>query len=315
MTIREPCGSSTIRADARVLIVRPGALGDTILTEPVVSALRAAWPDAFIQLVGRTDYLPVLVGHGLADTCRSIDSAEFTSLFTDGTCTLPQCDVVLAYLPDSDGSIQARLQQRAERALLFDPRPAGGSGVHIADHLLTPVRTLGVPVDRCDPRLPRREGWAAQARSALGDVGSHVVMHPGSGGRAKLWLPERWAELAARLRPARIVLTAGPADDDTIRAVLDADWADAPAVVRGQPITTLAGILGGAAMFFGCDSGVTHLAAALGVPTIAIFGPTDPEVWGPRGARVQVLRGRDKRTASVTADDAALASQRASGLM
>ncbi len=314
MTGQGPSDLLVLGADARVLIIRPGALGDTVLTEPVVSALRAACPAARIELVGRVDYLPLLVGVGLADTCRSIDSAGFASLFADGPCALPQCDVVLAFLPDSDGSLEARMLQRAGQVVVFDPRPPS-SGIHIADHLLTSLQTLGVLPTRRDPRLSRRANWAAAARSVLGDIGTYVVMHAGSGGRSKLWLPGRWAELAGLLRPTRVVLTAGPADEDTMGAVLRADWADAPLVVRGLPITTLAGVLGGATAFFGCDSGVTHLAAALGVPTVAICGPTDPGGWGPRGAHVRVLQGRNGQTASITAEEAALAGQQASGLM
>ena len=164
--------------------------------------------------------------------------------------------------------------------------------------------------------MPRREVWLAEARAVLGDIGPYVVMHPGSGGRAKLWRPECWAELAARLRLPRVVITAGPADDDITNRVLGAKWASGPpVVVRGRPVTTLAGILAGASAFFGCDSGVTHLAAALGVPTVAIFGPTDPKVWGPRGKHVRVLRGEGGTTAAVTPEEAALAGQWVSGLI
>ncbi len=304
-----------MKANARVLVIRPGALGDTVLTEPVVSAFRAARPDAYIQLVGRTDYLPLLVGDGLADACRSMDSAEFASLFTDGPLDLPEFDVALVFLPDPGGALGAKLAARTGRSVVFDPRPAPGGGVHISDHLLSPVRTLGIIPPRCIPRLPRREVWAAEARSALGDIGPYVAMHPGSGGRAKLWPVQRWAELAARLRSPRVVVTAGPADDDTVDRLLNAEWADAPVLVRGRLVTTLAGTLAGAAAFFGCDSGVTHLAAALGVPTVALFGPTDPEVWGPRGERVQVLRGPDRTTSSITSEEVALAYQRMSGLI
>lgn len=301
-------------ANARVLIIRPGALGDTVLTEPVVSALRAACPGARIELVGRTDYLPLLVGVGLADSCRSFDSAMVTSLFLDEPHALPQYDVALAFLPDADGTLQARMLQRAGWAVVFDPRPVDGS-THIVDHLLASLRPLGVVPTRCDPRLARHADWATEARSVLGDIGPYVVMHPGSGGRGKLWPPERWAETAAHLHHARVVITAGPADDDTLGQVLCAEWAVRPVVVLEQPVTTLAGVIGGAVAYVGCDSGVTHLAAALGVPTVAIFGPTNPEIWGPRGAHMEILRGRNGTTASVAAAEVVAACQRVSGLI
>ena len=275
---------------SNILIIRPGALGDTVVTEPVVAALRARYPNAHTEIAGRTDYVPLLVGPGLADACCSTDSAAFTSLFADGPVELPDCDIALAYLPDEDGSIAKRLRTVAESAVVFDPRPPAG-GVHIVDHLLKALDPLGVPVVRARPFLPRRPEWSAAAGDALPrEAGGYIVIHPGSGGCHKLVPPAKWADLMAELRPRRIVLTCGPADDAVIADVLARVGNPAPAVVKNQPVTTLAGVLAGADAYFGCDSGVTHLAAALGVPTVAVFAATDPATWAPRGAHVRVTR-------------------------
>ena len=284
----------------RILIIRPGALGDTVLTEPVVAAVRAAHPAARIDLAGRTDFLPLLVGPDLADACRSTDAAEFTSLFTDGPLELPESDVVLAFLPDPDGALERKLHAHTGRAVVFDPRPAPGATVHIVDRLLAALDQLGISAVRREPRIACRDLWRAEARLALGHDGDYAVIHPGSGGRSKLWQPEKWADVIAALHPLRVVLTVGPADEATAAEVLARiARRPEPLVLSGRPVTTLAGLLAGAKTYIGCDSGVTHLAAALGVPTVAVFGPTDPRLWRPRGRHVRIAAGPDRTTASV----------------
>ena len=275
-----------------ILVIRPGALGDTVVTEPVIAALRARYPNAHIEIAGRTDFLPVLVGPGLADTCRSMDSAAFTGLFSDGPVELPDCDIALAYLPDEDGSISERLRTVAESAVVCDPRPPAGT--HIVDHLLTALGPLGVSVVRDRPLLPRRPEWSAASEDVLPrEAGETIIIHPGSGGGHKLVPPERWAGLIGELRPRRIVLTCGPADAAVIENVLARAGEPVPVVVKDMPVTTLAGVLAGADGYFGCDSGVTHLAAALGVPTVAVFTATDPATWAPRGEPVRVTSADD----------------------
>ena len=254
-----------------ILVIRPGALGDTVVTEPVVAALRSRHPDALIEIAGRTDFLPLLVGPGLADACRSTDSAAFTSLFASGPVALPERDIILAYLPDESGSVATRLRTVAGSAAVFDPRPPS-AGVHIVDHLLTALDPLGVPPVRDCPALPLRDEWSAAAAGLLsGETGGYIVIHPGSGGRRKLLPPGKWAALIDEFRPRRVVLTCGPADDAVIADVLDRVGDPAPRVVKNEPVTTLAGVLANADGYFGCDSGVTHLAAALGAPTVAVF--------------------------------------------
>jgi len=301
----------------RILIIRPGALGDTIFAEPVVASLRARHPDAHIEIAGRTDFLPLLVGPGLADAYSSTDSARFTSLFADGPLGLTGYDIIVVYLPDEDGALTAKLRGAACTAAVFDPRPpehacsgrgnhgtangvavpdfrssARRAGVHIVDHLLKALEPVGVPAARHQPRLPRRDEWlreAAALEPLLRRRGGYAVIHPGSGGRHKLLSAEKWADVIAGLRRRPVVLTCGPADETVVDDVLACVDGEPPLVVRNQPVTTLAGVLAGAERYFGCDSGVTHLAAALGVPAVAIFGATDPRTWAPRGPNVRIV--------------------------
>lgn len=140
--------------------------------------------------------------------------------------------------------------------------PADGCSQHAADFFAAQV---GAPAG-VSPRIPVPQSTAHGA----------AVMHPFSGSRKKNWPLERFQELAARLdEPVRWL--AGPED------VL-------PGADRFDDLGEVANWLAGARVYVGNDSGITHLAAAVGTPTVALFGPTDPRVWGPRGERVRCLR-------------------------
>lgn len=135
------------------------------------------------------------------------------------------------------------------------------------------------------------------------EAGQRVVaVHPGSGGRRKCWPAERFARVAEALGAEGIgvALVQGPADGEIVADVLKALGGAPPPVVSDLPVRDLAALLSLCATYLGNDSGVTHLAAAVGTPTVALFGPTDPAVWGPRGERVTILRGREGRLEEVT---------------
>ena len=130
-----------------------------------------------------------------------------------------------------------------------------------------------------------------QWRGVGGEARPLVVLHPGAGGRHKRWPAERFATLADRFAELgyAIAITRGPADDDAVAALRCQVRLARPEVLDGMPLDELAKILARASLFVGNDSGITHLAALLEVPTLAIFGPFDPAYWAPIGPDVQVL--------------------------
>lgn len=139
----------------------------------------------------------------------------------------------------------------------------------------------------------------------LPDDRAVVALHPGSGGDWKRWPADRFAQVASRLARCglAVVVIQGPADEGAIREVLSFVEGSEPPVAAGLDVEELAAFLSHASCYLGNDSGVTHLAAAVGIPTVAIFGPTDPAMWSPRGPRVLVLRG-DGRCAACGRDRA-----------
>jgi heptosyltransferase-3 len=155
------------------------------------------------------------------------------------------------------------------------------------------VRALGIPAE-FHAALPDRDYPGHTARFFAEQVGADpnrtarieiaptttrksVVIHPFSGGRAKNWPLAFYKELAARIRSAEIEWTAGP--EEALEGA-----------TRFQDLGGLAKWFSGAKLYIGNDSGITHLAAAIGIPTLALFGPTDPGKWAPRGENVTILR-------------------------
>jgi ADP-heptose:LPS heptosyltransferase len=145
------------------------------------------------------------------------------------------------------------------------------------------------------PAVP--DHWRALGRDHLlhhGIVGTQplVFLHPGSGSIHKCVGPDVLAAVIERLRGEGLepLILEGPADRELV-ARLYAHVSPSPTVFRGMDLRTLVGMLAHAQLYIGHDSGVMHLAALFGVPTLALFGPTDPARWAPRGAHVSILRG------------------------
>jgi ADP-heptose:LPS heptosyltransferase len=121
---------------------------------------------------------------------------------------------------------------------------------------------------------------------------SLVLVHPGSGSVHKRLEPRRIASLIERLWQEGMypLILEGPADQDAVGQALHF-VSRPPLVLRALDLSQLAGVFAQVALYIGHDSGVTHLSALLGVPTIAVFGPTDLHRWAPRGRHVTILHG------------------------
>jgi heptosyltransferase III len=311
-----------------LLAIRPGALGDTLLALPALALLRHALPQAHVTLVARRDVLPLVHAWGLADAASPYDAPEWSEIFAE---TLPSDSKIragiagstaIAWLADADGHIAANLRALGAEEVIIGPgQPCEGSHTHAALQLAATHAALGisVPTDTgalcavlpplhltplsdivgaSGGRPPSRTVGALPA--APGEVEGPgrclVALHAGSGSAAKRWPPERFAALAGVLcsLDLRPVLIAGPQDGDITDAILAeaARRGVALTVARDLDILGLARLLAGCAAYVGNDSGVSHLAGLLGLPTLALFGPTDPAIWSPLGPRVRTPRSQ-----------------------
>lgn len=300
----------------RFVLIRPGALGDALLALPALALLRRERPGAHMTLVARGNVLPLVCVSGLADAVYDWSDAAWSALFAsaptpDGeACAVVRDATVVAWLADGDGTFTRNLTAWGARQVVLAPgRPSSGDATpreHVALRLARALIPLGIVVPRTAEALaasmpplrvePGDAQLAARVWHALGldqSVGPVVALHAGSGGAAKRWPPERFAALARRLTAHgyQPLLVEGPADAQVTAAVLAAlgPLAVGVRVARGLSIGVLAALLRRCAAYVGNDSGVSHLAALASVPTVALFGPSDPALWAPLGPHVRVV--------------------------
>jgi ADP-heptose:LPS heptosyltransferase len=280
----------------RILVLRGGALGDLIVTFPALQLLRKQWPAARIQLVGNTRAAELALMAGLVDAAHSQHEARWARLYADTPLDrdlqawLDGFDLIVSYWPDPGGDLARR----------FAPRGAG----FIASH--AHVNTRPAAAHFCTALAPHRLGTGdyafrltfppaivEEAENRLAGLKHFLAIHPGSGSARKNWPSARWSELAAH--SARPILAVTGEAEGSLPV-----WPPSATVRHAHkwPLPVLGAALSRCAIFVGHDSGVSHLAAAAGARCVLIFGPTDPEIWAPPGARV-IRRGSDPGTIAV----------------
>lgn len=265
----------------RILVLRGGALGDFIVTLPALARLRRRWPDARIELAGNATAGQLGLEAGLLDAVYAQHEARWSALFSDTPLPpdfdrfLAAFDLVVCFWPDPDGQLARRFPRHAgQRFLSAAALPATAPA---AAHYSQALDPLGL--------APESHFFRLRTTSAPAPRGGPVVFHPGSGSPRKNWPADRWRELIPRL-PAPISLVVGEAEPDAWRTFTH----PGVTVLANLSLAKLADYLAASRLFIGHDSGVSHLAAACGVPCVLLFGPTDPAVWAPPAPHVRVLQ-------------------------
>jgi len=287
---------------SRILVCHQGALGDLILALPAIKALRDVLQPARMEMMGHPWTLALINGHPYADAVIDINRSNMAPFFPEAA---PLPGEICRYL----GEFAAAFCFSRSETLAHNLRRAGirqtftlpsfpDKRMHVIDHHLLSLKALGIAAAPTPPmvylgheerqaaeRFLRQQGW---------DLQEIIALHPGAGSRKKAWPAARFAALARALASIghKILIIEGPADEAAAAEVV-AGLGDIPyLLVQNLPITKVAALLSLASLFIGNDSGISHLAAALKVPIIALFGPTDPFVWAPRGDQAFWLQGQ-----------------------
>ena len=293
-----------------IVVLRGGALGDCVATLPAIHSAAASWPGAGLCLLGATALRrlatpDLFVDHG---------SARLAPLYGSGALEpqleqmLAAAELVLAYAPPgSSRELSRNLRAVCRgRLLLCDPHPPA-TGPHIVDHLLTPLRQSAIPTPVQQPRIDPTGSELQRGRTLLHDqrrAGRPLaLLHPGSGGAGKRWPLERFQALAGALQSAgmRCAMVCGPVEEETGLPAAEGLPAGIP-LIRQSSLADLIGLAAAADLFVGNDSGPAHVAAAVGTPTLALFGPTDPDLWRPLSPRARALRAPDGVLADLGVD-------------
>ena len=286
----------------RILVIRGGAVGDVIVTLPAFRALRLAFPNAHIEVLGHPQRVCLARHPAYADAIVDAEKLDIYRLFSRGVrearilaSYLSGFDLILSYVPALSPVFIDNIQRYCSgKVIAWPPHPSGA--VHATDHLLRPVLGFVDTTPSAEPRVyPDTEHRQAANRfwqSTGLPVQGVLAIHAGSGGPHKLWPQEGWQQVLTWAVNNGVpgILTCGPAEQERGLGPLLKNLSPAWQVLRNVPLPMLAAILEKCTVFAGHDSGVTHLAAAVGTPTLALFGPTDPRVWGPRGHRACVMQ-------------------------
>lgn len=310
----------------QITVVRPGALGDTLLTLPALALLRNWAPDARLTFIARAEIGSLTLANGLADQVWPWESPDWSVLFgatpspaltERAQAALAHADVVIVWAADPDGAIIQRLRDLGVARPIVAPAqaPSDDTTTHTALWLAETLHPLGIATPASREELTHLAPLRAPAEErALADALWNdlrlprrvVALHPGSGSQAKRWPAERFAEVARLASDAgyQPLLLAGDADAQALAetSAALARWSVEAPLARGLRVATLAALLARCAGYVGCDSGVSHLAGLVGAPTVAVFGPTDPARWTPLGPRAQSIRADDGRLDHVEAD-------------
>jgi lipopolysaccharide heptosyltransferase II len=293
------------RMPVKIAVRLPNWLGDTVMAVPALRALRETFPGAEVLLAG--PWVELLAGQGLGDVLVAYPRAWSARLRAADTVRGFGGDTVVLF-PNSfeaaasawywGGRCRIGFAGDGRRWLLTDAPPRPEPRLHQVDEYLRLVSLLGAGASAREPRLTPPEPYA-DVRQRVRDLLLHngapegkpmVGVHLGAAfGPAKVWVRERIVEFG-RLAPSlgmMPVLLGAPSDEPAAAAVLDA--APMASLVGRDSPDLLPAVLAEMAALVCGDTGVAHLAAALGTPVVTLFGPTDPALSAPLG-RVAVVR-------------------------
>ncbi len=276
-------------ADAKILVVVLRRLGDVLLATPLIGSLRRAWPQCTIDALVFSDTAGILEGNPDLDAIITMPPRPTVAQSLKVAMELwrkydlsisTQCGDRPTFFTivagrRRIGPIEANFTGRLKNSLLDRSIPYV-PGLHRVEEIMRLADLLGIqrkPSIVC-PR-PKSPGAAHPE--------DYAVVHAAPMFRYKQWTKRGWRGVAAWLsaRGLSVIATGGPSQAE--REYLDDVWADCPVLRADAQLDwqQLVAILLKARIYIGPDTSVTHLAAATGCPTVAIYGPTDPRLWGP----------------------------------
>ncbi|MBD3422667.1 MAG: hypothetical protein GF398_21335 [Chitinivibrionales bacterium] len=282
----------------RVLIYHTGALGDFVTTLPALACFKKAHPQSILTCLTKATHGKLGIDTGIVAHYLDIDKAQWAGLFADAPSPylrdrLAEYAAALAFA-DESSPVTANLRASINGPILHQP-PFPADQSHIVNYHLNLVRSPDKPGGEPPPIFTRGHFRTLPEGLHEIDPAQAVCIHPGSGSRAKNWPLVRFLALSERIasRGFTPVWLAGPAEKNL-------NMLSHKQLVVRTDLSALTALLLRARLYIGNDSGVTHLAALCGCPTIALFEIGNKAVWHPRGRMVKVITACDHSRATTS---------------
>jgi heptosyltransferase-2 len=283
-----------VRTRGKILVIRGGAIGDFILTLPVLAALREQFPDTHLELMGYAHIAALAAEGGLVDAVHSIEARPLAGFFApnaeldeDLGDYFSEFALIISYLYDPDEIFQTNIRRCSLAQFIAGPHRANEDlSIHATECLLQPLERLAIFSPDPVPRLQLGDRETAGSEPVL-------ALHPGSGSEQKNWPEAKWRELLGRLdreSVLKFLIVGGEAEGDRLESLSEIVPADRAQIARNLPLPELGRYLAGCRAFIGHDSGISHLAAALGLPGVVLWGHTREEIWRPLSDQMRIVR-------------------------
>lgn len=298
-----------MKSPRKILIVKPSSLGDVVHSLPFLSSIRSSFPKSEIHWVIAKGLEGLLDGNPMIsrlivinkDVWKKISRAadtvlEVRRLFKE--IREERYDLAI----DLQGLLRSGLITMASRApvrigftearewssFFYTVKVRGGKDLHAVDRYMKIAAALGCETAAVFPLPPvgNRDEWLKSFRK---DPDEYIVIVPGARWETKIWPAAYFGEVAS-LVPVRSVVVGSSADKGIAERVVESSRGKAVSLAGSTTLTELIEIMRGARLVISNDSGPMHIAAAVGVPVVAIFGPTSPERTGPYGGSHMIIR-------------------------
>ncbi|MFO0754128.1 MAG: lipopolysaccharide heptosyltransferase II [Thermodesulfovibrionales bacterium] len=291
------------KSPRKILVVKPSSLGDIVHSMPFLQVMRETFPHAEIQWVVAKGLEGLLEGHPLVGKLWVIDKDRWKDLKRLGG-TVGELRTLFASLRNEEFDLAVDLQgllrsgiiagasgapvrvgfseAREGSTLFYTHRVRGGRDIHAVDRYLKIASALGGSVKALHFPLPPAED-SAEMRKIKKDTGSYVVIVPGARWQTKIWPAEKFGRVASLLRERSIIVGSG-ADGARAKEIEALSGGKARSLAGKTGMRELIALIRDARFVLTNDSGPMHIAAALGVPVAALFGPTNPVRTGPYGS-------------------------------
>ena len=307
----------------RALIIQPGAIGDCILTLPLASFIKNVLHLGYVDILGHTEYIGFFPSRTDVDKVSSIDMMDLHRFFVDSSefavedkdpliKAFSEYLWIISFMGESESNFEKNLIftincNQTSEVITLSPKPLAETMEHITDYFIRQlVDQCGLSLkspylynENCHIKATKED--IAKGKNLLWEYGLEpqkklVVIQPGGGALNKCWHVDNYLSIVneLRLKNIQVVFVLGPAEIEKFSKEAIQSLTKAAKCLIELPLVDISQILTCSNAFVGNDSGITHLAASMGVNTIVVFGPTNPNIYKPNGPNVKVFIDNNK---------------------